>query len=110
MKTPYDILGVVSNAADTEIKQAYLRQIKAYPPERDPEQFRLIHEAYLAIKDKKSRISYELFNLPTIDFNELIDQMLDTDQSINITADQFEALLQANIDAAALQNVFSSGK
>ena len=107
MNTPYDILDISIDASDAEIKQAYLQQVKKYPPDLDADQFRVIHHAYLAIKDKKSRLSYELFTLPKAGFDELVNQMLHTDRPSKITAEQFNALLQASIDETAILKIFT---
>jgi curved DNA-binding protein CbpA len=107
MNTPYDILDVSINASDAEIKQAYLRQVKKHPPDHDPDQFRLIHDAYLAVKDKKARLSYQLFTLPTADFDELVNRVLDTDWPPKMSAEQFKALLHASIDGTAIKNIFT---
>ena len=107
MNTPYDILEVSIDASDAEIKQAYLRQIKKHPPDQEPDQFRLIHDAYLAIKDKKCRLSYELFTLLIADFDELLDQALNTDRPLKITVRQFKELLQANVDEPATPTAFT---
>lgn len=104
MKTPYEILEVAPDANDDEIKQAYLQQVKNNPPDRDQELFQLIHNAYESVKDNKSRISYALFNNPSVDFNELIDQALDTVKTVPISPEQFNRLLHAGIDDTTIQN------
>jgi DnaJ-class molecular chaperone len=104
MKTPYEILEVASDANDVEIKQAYLQQVKNNPPDRDQEQFQLIHNAYESIKDNKSRISHALFDNPSVDFEELIDQALDVEQTVQISPEQFNQLLHAGIDDTTIQN------
>ncbi len=76
MKTPYQQLNVKPDATDNDIKQAYLQQVKANPPDKNQQQFQLIREAYLTIKDLKSRVSYDLFTLPVADFDEVINQAL----------------------------------
>ncbi|MDD5579918.1 MAG: DnaJ domain-containing protein [Methylobacter sp.] len=104
MKTPYELLGVAADAADAEIKQAYLQKVKDNPPDRDQEQFQLIHNAYTSIKDSKSRMSYALFNVPIADFEELLDQALATAQALQIKPEHFNKLLHAGIDDATLVN------
>ena len=104
MKTPYEILGVAPDATDVEIKQAYLQQVKNNPPDRDQELFQLIHSAYESIKDDKSRISYALFDNPSVDFEELIDQALVTEKTVQISPEQFNELLHAGIDDTTIQN------
>jgi DnaJ-class molecular chaperone len=104
MKTPYEILEVAPDASDVEIKRAYLQQVKNNPPDRDQEQFQLIHNAYETVKDNKSRISYALFDNPSVDFEELIDQALVTEQTVQISPEQFNELLHAGIDDTTIQN------
>ncbi len=48
---PFEILGVGHTATDVEIRRRYLELIKQHPPERDPERFREIHQAYEFAKD-----------------------------------------------------------
>jgi len=52
----YLILGLELRAADEEVRRSYLRLVKRYPPERAPEIFAKISEAYEALKDEPSRI------------------------------------------------------
>lgn len=59
---PYDILGVTVDAQDETIRKAYLKGIKRFSPERYPEQFAAISEAYQTLKDENNRLQYELFN------------------------------------------------
>ena len=105
MNTPFDILDVPIDASDVEIKQAYLRQVKKHPPDHEPEHFRLIHEAYLAIKDKKARLAHQLFTLPTADFDEWVNRALHTDRPSKITTEQFRELLRASIYEAATKKI-----
>ncbi|MEQ1528719.1 MAG: DnaJ domain-containing protein [Methylococcales bacterium] len=108
MNTPYEILGVTANADDTDIKQAYLQKVKDNPPDRDPAQFQVLHDAYSAVKDRKSRISYELFTMPSADFDALLKQSFPDRQSVPINAEQFTQLLQASIDDHTLLNAINS--
>jgi len=59
---PYLILGVLPGASDAEIRSAYLDAIRKFPPEREPERFQTISNAYEQIKDEKSRLNYRLFD------------------------------------------------
>lgn len=60
--TPYEILGIDSTADDKAIRNAYLELIKKHPPDRAPERFKEIANAYETIKDEKKRLEYYLFN------------------------------------------------
>jgi len=98
MKTPYEILGVAADAGDAEIKLAYLQKVKDSPPDRDPEKFQTLHSAYESIKDNKSRVSHALFHVPASDFDALLDEALDTMQTLRLEPEQFDKLLRAGID------------
>ncbi|MEN8691728.1 MAG: DnaJ domain-containing protein [Desulfobacterales bacterium] len=58
---PYDRLEVATDANDETIRTAYLAAIKRFPPDRFPEQFTSISEAYQTLKDEDSRLRYLLF-------------------------------------------------
>lgn len=103
MQTPYQILNIAADASDDEIKQAYLQKVKANPPDRDQEQFQIIHGAYTEIKDHKSRIKYELFNLPSTNFDKLIDQALSASKTLQITPEYFVKMLSESIDETTFQ-------
>ncbi len=107
MQTPYDILNVARSATDAEIKQAYLVKVKSHPPELDPQQFQLIHQAYSVIKDHKSRLSHDLFTVPAGNFNGIIDQALKTEQCQPLTAEQFNALLAVSVDDSNIHSALS---
>ncbi len=110
MKTPYQILNITTNADDTEIKQAYLRKIKDNPPDREQEQFQLIHNAYQSIKDMKSRISYDLFTPPVADFDKLIDLALKPQEKTPLDANHFNKLLSVSIDDTTIQNAIPTAE
>ncbi len=106
MMTPYEILGVNenanANANDAEIKRAYLQKVKQNTPERDQQQFKKIHDAYTSIKDYKSRLSYSLFTLPAVDFDLLVDQALQTESTVELSAELFQQFLNVSVDESSL--------
>lgn len=57
----YDILQVDRTADDREIKKAYVRMLRKYPPEKAPEEFKKIREAYERLIDPISRAEYDAF-------------------------------------------------
>ena len=107
MKTPYELLDVAADAGDAEIKRAYLQKVKDNPPDRNPEQFQIIHNAYESIKDHKSRISYALFNVPAADFDDLLEKALDTAPAVGLGPEQFDKLLSAGVDVQTLLKAIS---
>lgn len=60
----YKILKINKGASKEEIEEAYIKRLKKYPPEKEPEQFRKTRRAYeiltnqyhLNIYDKKLKI------------------------------------------------------
>jgi len=98
MNNPFEILEVGADADDDSIKQAYLQKVKTYPPERYPQQFQQIRQAYETIKDRRSRLHYTLFNDVGIDFESWLNQALDTPLEVELKFNQFEQLVQASMD------------
>ena len=50
-----EILGVAANAGEEEIRTAYLNKVKEYPPDRSPEEFERIRDAYDTLRDPRKR-------------------------------------------------------
>jgi curved DNA-binding protein CbpA len=59
---PRVVLGVGLEAGDEEIRAAYLQKLKQYPPERSPQQFERIRDAYETLRDPRSRTRHLLFS------------------------------------------------
>lgn len=106
MNSPYQILGVTERASDTEIKQAYLQQVKDNPPDRDQQRFRQIQQAYETIKDDDSRLRYALFHWPGIEFDELLGHAFKQEGVTKpMPADDFLKLLSTiSIDKTLAKN------
>ena len=60
---PYAVLGVVPTATDAEIKQAYFAQVRAHPPESDPQAFKLIRAAYDRLRSPEKRLEADMLRL-----------------------------------------------
>lgn len=109
MTSPYQLLEVGEHSTDAEIKQAYLKLVKDNPPDRDQERFRQIQQAYETIKDADSRLHYALFNLPNVEFNELLDFAFRQESEFRpMPADDFCKLLNAISADKALSKAFAS--
>lgn len=50
-----EILGVEADAPEDEIRRAYLEKVKQFPPDRSPEEFERIRDAYEKLRDPRSR-------------------------------------------------------
>ena len=46
--SPFDILGVPADADEIAVKRAYARGIKQARPDQNPQEFQVLHEAYIA--------------------------------------------------------------
>ncbi len=57
---PYAVLGLAPTASLDEIKRAYFAQVRAHPPEHDPEAFKQIRAAYEQLRDPQQRQQTDL--------------------------------------------------
>jgi len=64
----FEILGVDENASENEIRRAYARKIREYPPEKDPKNFQKIREAYEILMDPRTRAQY----VETLKYNDYV--------------------------------------
>ena len=59
---PRNILEVGPEASGEEIRAAYLRKIRQYPPDRHPAEFEKVRDAYEILRDPRSRTRALLFS------------------------------------------------
>ena len=57
---PFTALGLTPSATPIEIKNAYFALVRAHPPEREPETFKVIRAAYEQLRDPQKRIEVEM--------------------------------------------------
>ena len=50
------VLGVSSDATVEQVRAAYLDKVRQHPPDRDPEQFERIRDAYGRLRDPRARV------------------------------------------------------
>ncbi len=55
IREPEEVLGIPPGAGEEEIRAAYLRKVKEYPPERAPEEFERVRDAYETLQDPRRR-------------------------------------------------------
>ena len=58
---PYAVLGLVRGASPREIKHAYFDLVREYPPEEQPDTFKLIRAAYEKLRQPEVRAETDLF-------------------------------------------------
>ena len=51
-----EVLGIPLNAGEEEIRAAYVQKVKEHPPDRAPEQFEKIRDAYETLRDPRRRM------------------------------------------------------
>lgn len=56
-------LGVEPDATGAEIRRAYLEKVREHPPERDPEGFKRVREAYEHLRSPRKRAELALLDL-----------------------------------------------
>jgi curved DNA-binding protein CbpA len=52
---PHQVLGIPPEAGEEEIRAAYLRKVKEYPPDRAPREFEKVRDAYETLRDPRRR-------------------------------------------------------
>ena len=72
MPDPYTILGLPPDSTDDTIRRQYLALIRTHSPERDPDRFAEIREAYEKLRDPVVRLRYQLFEAGRDDSLEAI--------------------------------------
>ena len=64
---PFDVLGVDRQSDDAAIRRRYLELVRQYPPDREPERFAAIRQAYEQLRDPVVRLESMLFSMATDD-------------------------------------------
>jgi DnaJ-domain-containing protein 1 len=63
MTDPREVLGVNQDAGEEEIRAAYLRKVKEHPPDRSPEEFERIRDAYDSLREPRRRMRDSLLSV-----------------------------------------------
>ncbi|MGC9398375.1 MAG: DnaJ domain-containing protein [Anaerolineae bacterium] len=58
---PYAVLGLRRRASRGEVKRAYFRLVRQYPPETEPEAFKLLRRAYERLRTAETKAETDLF-------------------------------------------------
>jgi len=58
----YKVLGIDKSADDKQIKLAYFKHVRLYPPERYPEEFKKIRSAYETLSNGEQRAKYDEYS------------------------------------------------
>ena len=60
---PREVLGVSQDAGEEEVRAAYVRKGKEHPPDRSPEEFERIRDAYDSLRDPRRRMRDRLLSV-----------------------------------------------
>jgi len=63
MADPYLTLGVSPDADEATLRRRYLELVRQNPPEKCPQEFAEIHEAYGQLRDPVTRLQRQVFGL-----------------------------------------------
>ena len=76
MDDPFSVLGLPADASDEAIRARYLELVRENPPERAPERFARIQEAYDRLREPTARLETLILSPPAGEqsVRELIDE------------------------------------
>jgi len=78
MLNAFITLDLPLDASDQKIRDRYLALIKQFPPEKAPDRFHIINNAYESIKDKRTRVNTHLFSaLISHNYEDVLRNMAD---------------------------------
>lgn len=97
MKDPFLLLGIDEEADDETVRATYLQQVRAHPPDRDPERFQEIYKAYEAVKTFRERMAVRLLGAPDPDLRPLMPYLLPQGQPVQPSEEALLALLSESI-------------
>jgi curved DNA-binding protein CbpA len=61
MTDPYEVLNLPGDSDDETIRRRYLELVRQFSPERHPEKFAAVRQAYESLRDLNTRLRYRLF-------------------------------------------------
>lgn len=67
---PFLVLNVPPDTTDEEVRAAYQRLVRRFPPEHCPEEFQLIQEAYQLLTTERKRWNWRITHEPTHALND----------------------------------------
>ena len=74
MSDPYQVLGLPADSDDDSIRRRYLELVKQFSPEKHPEKFAQVRQAYESLRDQTTRLRHRLFEAGR---NESVDVLIE---------------------------------
>lgn len=97
MNDAYQILGLDrDSASDDKVQAAWLAELHKHPPERDPEGFQRVRDAYEQIRTRRQRLAYALFHHVNPTASDLAARLLEPGPPRRPSADQIRRALAAH--------------
>jgi DnaJ-class molecular chaperone len=63
MSDPYETLGLARGVTEADVRRRYLDLVREFPPDRAPQRFTEIHQAYEKLRDPVVRMESKLFDM-----------------------------------------------
>ncbi|WP_174733505.1 J domain-containing protein [Mesobacillus harenae] len=105
----YEVLNIASSSTETEVKRAYVLQIRKFPVEKHPEKFNQIRTAYNTLKVKESRREYDTMLLYGDEIKQLQDQGMEAyeDEEYEKACDFFKKILIIEPSLSEVRNFYA---
>ncbi len=62
-----EVLGVGESVTEADLRTAYLAKVRLHPPDRDPERFEQIRDAFNLLRDPDLRVQRILYSDESVD-------------------------------------------
>ena len=102
MLDPWHTLGVSHDADDEAIHQAYLLQIRKYPPEHYPREFKATRQAFELLETRHKRLQHELFDTEQPTLPELLELALTNEGSMRPDVQTLQRLIKHSLASSTL--------
>ena len=80
-KKAWEILGISVNSDQEQIRRAYLEKVKQHAPDKDPEEFERIRDAYTKLRDSQGRTRQLLL---MVDPRAAFTTLLESDSTVRL--------------------------
>jgi len=74
MSDPYLVMGLSADSDDDTIRRRYLELVKQFSPEKHPDKFAQVRQAYESLRDLTTRLRHRLFETGK---NESVDVLIE---------------------------------
>lgn len=85
----YEVLEINNDADYKEIKKAYARMVRKFPPETNPEEYNKIREAYEVLSSPDKKAEYDAHSKYSVEIEKFLDSA-----SISIDNEDYESAIR----------------